>query len=805
MQEQRSNRLARQGKAFAAALALMASSLAFADGAGKTYYVDAGKGSASNSGLSQAEPFASIQQAAKLATAGDCILVGPGVYLERVVLGNPGKEGAPLVIKSVAGPAKTVISAADPAIRRGEIPWKLEDKELQLYSIPFQQNPARVLYSGTDLFPYPSLDGLKEFALPANKEFAKAETKTPGIEHGCYFDGAAKLLYVRLHADGKFGPQDPAKHVMSVSPPHAPGSNGHHVSRPEESCLFIASEGNVNMIVDGFTFETPGAAGVITAGGNVVIRNCSFKGCRFGVFGKNRPEAVFIENCHYDQAYVFEDMAEVLKKHGKNPEVRENNKFFWWQRKYNYDNPNLKNYETGLPGGVGKNWHIRDNVVEEAFEGMSCWAIDESENAQVYGNSFKRLIDNAVETENHNKNMRVFNNRVEDVFEAFSWQPLGGLPWPGPVFIYRNIVTSSPAMDGLWPTWRPGVFKIGAADRNWDKPHMGTAPVQQPASRISKRFVMVPYPGFLAFNNTIVCPYSSIFTIPMPAARDLVNFRFFNNIFMTAAFHNNPHWKGSLFEFYSNIELDRQQSPENPHAKIAAGRDGVSLSSEEGVFAKLAGGDFRLAQGSPAIGKGVTTLDEIDASLDLGAIPYGSSWALAAGPGAAIPEKELTAFQTAVRYNAEFVRTAGPRPGLWGVYSPERQTLFSLPSEMDAQGNHEISATFRRTGEKGLAPLASIPNALELSIDQKDAASASLKLELKGGSPSTTSIELAQRPLHEWREVRISWKEGSALKISVDGAPVQIQGAVQAPPMPRGKADVKIAVHRIPLLDVKAK
>ena len=43
-------------------------------------------------------------------------------------------------------------------------------------------------------------------------------------------------------------------------------------------------------MIDGITFETPGAAAVLTYASDVVVRNAWFDGCRFGVFGGGKRE-----------------------------------------------------------------------------------------------------------------------------------------------------------------------------------------------------------------------------------------------------------------------------------------------------------------------------------------------------------------------------------------------------------------------------------------------------------------------------------------------------------------------------------
>lgn len=764
----------------------------------QTYYVDGKTGNDGNDGLSVAAAFSTIQRAAELVNPGDTVVVQPGIYFEQVNFNRGGRVGLPVTFKAADGGfGKVVVTSADPAIRQGKVKWQLEDAKLGLYSIPLDHNPARVLYSGTDLFPYPTLDGLKQFMLLNGY---------PGIEHGFHYADGEHKLYVRLHAGGKYGSTDPNRHVVAVAPINAEGSNGTQIWRPRESNFFIGVRAPAHIVIDGFTLETPGAAGVVTCGGNVVVRNCWFKGCRLGVFGSGKdnlkPESVFIENCHYDQAYTFSDMIEVIGK-WRTTNIAEKHRFFWWQRKgLNNDSRRFKNYETGLPGGVGRNWHIRDNVIEEAFEGMSSWAIDRSENVQVYGNRFRRLVDNVVEAENHNRNMRVCFNRIEDVFEPFSWQPLGGMPWPGPVFIYRNIVTVSPELKDLWPTHVPGIFKIGASGRNWEHQAMGGVPVEQLASRISKRFVAVPDPGFLAFNNTLIFPYGRVLTTPMPiegrARRELVNFRFFNNIFNADGFHSKPEWDGSLLEFYANIFVDG--NPTDPRRDLVCGENGLLLKDLAAVkFRDVAARDFQLRPDSPALKRGTTAMGEIDASADLGAIPSGTVWQLAAGPGQGIAENRLSAFQRAVRYNSELVRTAGPVPGIWGVYAPETPAAIRLDSPAKVRS---VVLVFRLTGEKRQAELLRVPGSFSLTLVETPDKS---RLEWYFGSGAAGVKFTADLPPASpscWQQLRFTCAAGEKSAVTWNGKLLKQANSTVVPAgFPAGKLEVMIG--RNPIADVQ--
>ena len=80
-------------------LALSLSTSVAARGATK-YYVDAaakkGKGTVRS-------PFATIQQAADVARAGDVVFIKPGTYCESVKPKSSGKEGSPIVFRNRPG------------------------------------------------------------------------------------------------------------------------------------------------------------------------------------------------------------------------------------------------------------------------------------------------------------------------------------------------------------------------------------------------------------------------------------------------------------------------------------------------------------------------------------------------------------------------------------------------------------------------------------------------------------------------------------------------------------------------------
>ena len=645
-----------------------------------TLYVNGSTGNDKNDGLSREKSFKTIQCAANNVQKGDTVIIAEGVYYEKVCLTRAGSFDNYITFK---GEGKVIITAADRKLRERKGDWKLEDKEKNIYSVPFDHDPVRVLADGYELFPYPVKECLPQ---------AAQLNGYPSTPHGFAFDEKEQRLYVRFKAG-----QTPEKTMICASPERAAGSNGHHVWQSYHANFHIGKGAeNGYIILDNLTFETPGGAGVVTCGSNIVVRNCVFSGCRFGVAGFKKADNIFIENCDYSQKGVYKDVMDVIKRAQKEGLDKKFRFYFWGHKSNRNSKKQMSNFETGIVCGVGRNWHLRNCRIDDSFEGFSCWCANEAVDFQVYGNMFRKIIDNAIETENKAKNVRVYNNCFEDVFEPVSWQPLAGPPWPGPVFVYRNIVRTTEAYK-LHATaidkFLPGAFKIGVAGRNWHYPKHGNVPIEVIAARTSKRFVGAPDPGFLVFNNTILHPEGGLMTTPQPvsgrALRELVNFRFFNNIIQTKKMNVNKVWKAPLVEFYNNMVVD---SKDNDAHRGIMSQDGGKLFKNIADL-KLAA-DHSLAKESPARMAGILHFEEPDASLDCGAVPWGTKFDLTCGAGSASDLSKLSKFRKSVNYHPEFIRSLGPERGSWAIYSFDK--IYNVPLEIPS-GAKSLTAVFRIT------------------------------------------------------------------------------------------------------------
>jgi len=457
----------------------------------------------------EGSPLQSIQSAVDRAEPGDTVMVRPGIYFESVQIRKRGVTGKPVILKAGEfGKGRVLVSGARKDVRLRKVKWELLDKSTGTYRLPHTGGfPARMLYDGIDLFPYPSLETLQAFQNPM------APVARPRPRHGYTYDEAAGFLYVRLHPDGKYGSTDPNEHDVAIAPMVAGGFDGTLIRKPADYTMGVLAEGAAHVVIDGFTFETPAVAGVYAEASDVLVRNCWFRGCRTGVSGnyeeeffdpakgyeffnlKHSPQLlntcsarVVIENCDFTQEPCLADVVEgyeslpdetdalVLKRGGFS---KKGGVYALWNRKDSYNGglPSEQfKYEIGIANRIGRDWIIRGNFIHDVFEGMSCHAVSGSEGLQVLDNVIQDASDNAIEVEDHASGMVVKGNVFRNCFDTVSYQPLRGEPWPTGTVIAENLIYN--AEDDFYA--RKGIpnsmFKWGITGKNWDLPLMKDHP-----------------------------------------------------------------------------------------------------------------------------------------------------------------------------------------------------------------------------------------------------------------------------------------------------------------------------------------
>ncbi len=646
----------------------------------RDYYVDASCGSDGGDGSAQS-PFATIQKAADSVSPGDIVNVLPGVYYGPVNLTRKGTKDKPIIFRAQEqGEDKTIITNANKLLRKNQNKdlWTLFDEENNIWVTDYtvEKNahidlenpdylfPSRLLADDVDLTAYTSLDNLK------NRIYMKTDSSyMPGYPQGYYYDHANGKLYIRLRTDEKYGSKNPNEHVIKTAPSYytyisnsggwgggawcgnAMGRDSYNFCVGEYEGALSASRTRAPSYyveLDGFTFETPGFAGVFLRSSDVTVKNCFFKGCRTAVRGASRVRSddliysdnIIIENCDYTQFPTYDDAIdliwEYLDKDRKliltdfttgSDESYDMTQYFWWQRKS--ANKNF-NYEAGsFANFMGTNWTIRYNYIHDCFDGISYQAMQQylengvekgSEYIEIYGNTFERCLDNAIEFENHGRNIKVYENEFINNFVPISWQPLGNTPWPTDIRFYKNIIHNTRDFNSFWSDkagFKNYIFKLGSTNE-----------LPTGAAAFSAED-----DGVWIFNNTIVSPGSNLFGNVSGSGRSGIpfdNFHFVNNAVVCDLRVNNGAASVSYnneigIEFSHNVfaSADLKQYDLSADPVLADG--GKLVYNAENVgFKELSRLKLNpeLKKDSPLIGAGIRDRHDAAMSRDVGAVEY---------------------------------------------------------------------------------------------------------------------------------------------------------------------------------------
>lgn len=608
-----------------------------------TYHVDATAGDDTRDGGTPQTAWKTLGKAAGSVQPGDTVVVGPGVYFEHVTLNKAGRPDKPITFKADSvQPDRVIITGANKDIREGKATWKLEDEKLGLYSTKIAAAPARVVADKVDLFPYPDLASLKTLSTKGQSADKKA-IDVPAPAQGFAFE--KDTLYVRLGK--KYGAEDPAKRVMQVGPAGGTGSANRHANLPHHANFRILTDQPANVVLEGFTFEVPGVTGVLTDGGKITVRDSWFRGCRTAVSAATdnaaegkRADDVTVERCDFSQFPALHDVADVLARISESTEKKNRPATGFWMQRGNC----LQNYALGFVLKAGYRWTLKDNYIHDCFEGISAWSIGASKDLEVSGNVFERIVDSGIETGNAAAGLKISGNQFTDVREVFSYNPKGGTPWPGPVFVHHNVASVTEDGQRLWAKLDviPTLFEIVANDENWADPRMKTVP---------KNVVAASGAGFVAYQNTLFAPKGVVFSLSGMLERRPENFHFVNNIIVASGWAPSKYRDSLDFQgckFAGNLLAPALPSDPGP-ADVGAGAGGRKFGKVADL--KISAGDkgtFALSEGSPALGT-ASKSDLPGVSPDIGAVAKdGSGWkAPTAGPKVTAPAATASTDSTA--------------------------------------------------------------------------------------------------------------------------------------------------------------
>ncbi len=554
-----------------AVMTVLLSNTAFA----KEIWVSVG----SNGDGSAQNPYGTIQKAADVAQPGDIVMIKPGVYYEQVDFKGAGTKDAPIIFRaSEFGKNKVIITRADKDIREKVTKWTLEDEERNIYSVPFDEMPMRVLHNGANIMRLGKYEYLQELKYvgsvltTSNPDTENPYTDIPTLKEGYYWDEESQKLFVRLRADEKYGDIDPNNNLMCVSPQayeHLLDENGEKLAcsfsdgiSTDSYCFGVISEKPAYTVLYGLTFETPGFTGVFVRAHDVTVSNCWFEGCANAVKGGRRynldnfkSDRVTVEYSEWHAWPYAEDVYEMMAE-GTCPQYTAT----WHGKNVAWSN---NCYEVGsLVGTAGDDWVIRNNEVHDTLDALSFYAWEHSKEfingrtksidvtgGEVYENRFYNLLDNAIEFESHAMGLDVHHNEMVNTYLPFSIQPLNGPPWPTNIKFHHNILYQSPERTALYTNNgvyrdsdkydpknngdRAYLFKVGIDQRtNWSFPwstdEMLSKTIARPAKTINH-----PDKGVQVYNNILYSPDTRFATIIGRMGGDRgekSNMKFTNNI-----------------------------------------------------------------------------------------------------------------------------------------------------------------------------------------------------------------------------------------------------------------------------------
>jgi hypothetical protein len=520
----------------------------------RLYVAPGGSDAPQNPGTSPGAPLRTIQRAADLAQAGDLVLISPGVYRESVSVPRSGTASQPIVFRGNG--AGAVLDGAEAGLVTGGA-WA--PGAGGVFSLVPGFASGHVVTELGRLFRYDSLAELVALAAGA-----------PG---GFFHDGTT--LHVKL-ADGT----SPAAHQM-------------HVARRE----------------DGFLVDTRS---------NVRIENLEIRHYGAGDFGKG-VYLRYCTGCAVRGCSIHEiGAAGVWIKGGDRNLVEDNHlwdtSIFGWP----WDDTkgsSAENNGVTLTDDVGVGNVIRRNLIHGWFNGVGpCGSLPPPSGlvneTDVYDNVFLQHTDDALEPEGHCSNVRMWNNRIQDVHMAFAVAPAA----PGPTFIVRNVA------------WRFGNTRTSLQDG-----------FTASALKINSGFATPIGPLFL-YHNTFVTdvPGTEALALLNPGASTFIRAR--NNVFAGTRYvleKVNPvvldfdgddlfttdttrfvRWQGTAYSTLAAL-------------RTATGQELQGLSAAPQLV-DPAGGNFQPAAASPLVNRALALPGINDtfrgAAPDVGAFEVGSGF-----------------------------------------------------------------------------------------------------------------------------------------------------------------------------------
>jgi uncharacterized protein DUF1565/parallel beta helix pectate lyase-like protein len=498
---------------------------------------------------SSSQPLRTLQAAANLAQAGDQIRVRPGIYRETVDAVRSGTDTAP--IQLVADQPGVIVDGSDPAYL-SRTDWRADGGGV--YSVPFAATTRLVCADSTQ-------------RLYHQATLADLQANANAVAQG--WTVSAGRLYVKLE-DGS----SPNGHVM-------------HVARLDNGVILDVSDWRVSGLEVRYFGVTSAASGIYLVGAT----GCEVSGNYVHTIGGKNIYLRVGAADNLIQANVARD-----PRIGSWP---------WAACKAHEEE------QQGISNRGGRGNVIRSNTVHGTFDGIDAGGSDTDENVgadmDIDDNTITGVGDDAMEPEGMGAiNVRVWRNRIDDVFSGMSTAPV----YQGPMYILYNTFTN----------YRRGGLKLSLSGVGelWFVHNTLTSSVSgTPAVHPSG-----PYSNVHWRNNIMVGNGAG--SVSDDAGESGTGCDFNGDLL----FSNYPalfRWKGIN---YGTLAALRSAT-----GFEAAGRSG------DPMFMLASAGDYRLRAGSPAI-DGALRMPGIN-DVFLGAAPDMGAWEFTPG-GDVTPPNAIT-------------------------------------------------------------------------------------------------------------------------------------------------------------------
>ena len=196
--------------------------------------------------------------------------------------------------------------------------------------------------------------------------------------------------------------------------------------------IVYRAAGDGEAVISGMQGETLTQSGIRLNGTrDIWIEGLSVRNTKFGLAG-NGADRIVVRGCHfYDNDYGI-TAAKYSDETPQTDWLIADNRFegqsTWPRSKGIEDTRGVQ--INGLGNIVCYNFirGFADGV--DTFQGDECSAID------IYGNEIDGMTDDGIETDYSQQNVRVFRNRMTNVYQGITMQPT----FAGPVYIFRNVM-----------------------------------------------------------------------------------------------------------------------------------------------------------------------------------------------------------------------------------------------------------------------------------------------------------------------------------------------------------------------------